>query len=310
MGKGREGNKGAKIGCGVGCLLLVVIIILVALGFQKLEPNQLGLDYSANSLTLDTSTLYKAGIYFIGVGHSFIYYPKAVLEIDMRGENEKIIGRTKDGLVINLQTRLLYRLIPDNERLSALYLMFKDDYSSAYRSITRGTVRDVAGAYTAFEFWQNRDNITMQMKTELEKKLGGYHATVDSFLLSEFDLPKEFNEALTETDVWQQEQSKVVFEMEAAEKDIESMLLTVNQTVARIDLEAARIANTTLLGFEAQEQKVQSAVAAELGAYRLMKRELNLTSQELVNLVWLQALKDSTNTKKTFQLTAPAGLLS
>lgn len=307
-GKGKDGNKGAYIGCGACCVVVIVIVILVALGFQKLQPNQLGLDYSGNSLTLDTKKLYQAGIHFLGVGHDFIYYPKAVMEIDMRTRRDQIVGRTKDGLVISLATRLLYRLIPSNDRLAALYLMFKDEYPKAYRAITRGTVRDVASMYTAFEFWQNRDNITMQMKSELEKKLLGYHATVDSFLLSEFDLPTQFDEALTETDVWQQEQSKVVFEMEAANKDIESMLITVNQTVARIYLEANRIANTTLLEFQAEEQKIRTAVAAELQSYKYMKAELGLSSEQLVNLVWLQALKDSKGVKKTFQLGLPPSL--
>lgn len=306
MGKGKDG-KAYMIGGGTCCVVVVVAIVLVAVGLHSLEANELGLDYSANSLTIDTSQLYENGLHFLGVGHSFIRYPKAVMEIDMRTEGNKIIGRTKDGLVIELKTRLLYRLIPTKERLASLYLMFKENYPDAYRAITRGTVRDVASSYTAFEFWQNRDNITQVMKSELELKLMGYHATVDSFLLSEFNLPEQFNEALTLTDVWQQQQSKVVFEMEAAQKDIESMLITSNQTVARIYLEASRIANTTLLEYQAKEQKISSAVAAELGAYSIMKSKLNLSQSELVNLVWLQALKAGTM-KKTFHFSSPDSL--
>jgi hypothetical protein len=49
--------------------------ILIGVSFSKLEPNEVGLDYSANSLTIDTGQLYQSGVTFLGVGHSFIKFP-------------------------------------------------------------------------------------------------------------------------------------------------------------------------------------------------------------------------------------------
>lgn len=298
---------GAKLGCGVCAIVTITVAILVAVSIKSLAPNEVGLDYSANSLTLDTSKLFGAGPHFLGVGHSFIVYPKSVQEIDMRSDKDMIIGRTKDGLVIKLQTRLLYRLMGTKERLASLYLMFKEEYPTAYRSITRGTVRDVASLYTAFEFWQQRDNITQVMRQELTTKLADVHASVDDFLIPFFSLPSAFDDALTQTDVWQQEKSKVAYEMGTAEQQIQTALRTSNVTVDRMLLEAERVANTTTFEFEAEVQRINASVAAEVNGYGVLQSELGLTQEQLVNLVWLRALQ-ATKAPKTFNVQVPATL--
>jgi len=44
------------------------------------------------------------GVHFLGLGHSFIKYPKNVQEVEMREKNA-IYARTKDGLVVVLDVR-------------------------------------------------------------------------------------------------------------------------------------------------------------------------------------------------------------
>lgn len=296
------------VGCGVCIFVALTVGILVVTSIKSLEPNELGLDYSANSLTIDTTQLYTAGVHYLGVGHSWISYPKSVLEIDMRSSSALIIGRTKDGLVIELQARLLYRLIASKERLAALYLMFKGEYATAYRSIARGTIRDVAAGYTAFEFWQQRDNITQVMKQELMVKLLDVHANMDDFLLSEFSLPSKFEEALTETEKFQQEKSQVAYEMETAVKEIETLVLASTVTVERMMIEANREANTTTLVYEAEVQRIQSTTDAEMASYQKLKGELDLTTEQLINVVWLNSLGGTNKTKKLFNVPRPVKL--
>lgn len=53
-------------------------ITLFGVSFAKLDANEVGLDYSANSLTVDLTQLYSPGVQFLGLGHSFIKFPTVI----------------------------------------------------------------------------------------------------------------------------------------------------------------------------------------------------------------------------------------
>jgi hypothetical protein len=305
------GHGGLKIaGCVVCSIIVIVIIILVSLSFSSLEPNEVGLDYSANSLTISSNNgeLYTAGRTFLGVGHSFLKFPKAVLEIDMRSPSEAIQARTRDGLKITLMTRMFYRLTISANRLAALYLSLKEDYPAAFKSLARGTIRDVASNFTAFEFWAIRDLITTAMKLELSRKLADVSCEVGDFLLSDFVLPVAFQGALTETDVASQELQQVSYETQKVTTEIATRQKAAEQQVFQIDIEAARTAETLLLEYRAKANLLTEAINAEYEAYGALKTQLSLTEQELADMVWVLGLKKSPSVSKTFQVPLPKSL--
>jgi hypothetical protein len=305
------GHGGLKIaGCVTCTIIIIVIIILVSLSFSSLEPNEVGLDYSSNSLTINSNNgeLYSAGRTFLGVGHSFLKFPKAVLEIDMRNPSEAIQARTRDGLKITLMTRMFYRLTISANRLTALYLSLLEDYPSAFKSLARGTIRDVASNFTAFEFWAIRDVITTAMKLELSRKLLDVSCEVGDFLLSDFVLPVAFQGALTETDVASQELQQVSYETQKVTTEIATRQKAAEQQVFQIDLEASRTAETLLLEYRAKADLLTEAITAEYVAYDALKTQLSLTEQELADMVWVLALKKSPSVSKTFQVPLPTSL--
>jgi len=298
------------VACVTCTLAVIVTIILVSLSFSSLDPNEVGLDYSANSLTINSNNgeMYTAGRTFLGVGHSFLKFPKAVLEIDMRSPEEAIPARTLDGLKITLMTRMFYRLTISANRLTALYLSLMEDYPTAFRSLARGTIRDVASNFTAFEFWAIRDTITTSMKLELTRKLADVSCEVGDFLLSDFVLPVDFQTALTDTDVASQELQQVSYETQKVTTDIATRQKAAEQQVFQIDLQAASTAATTLLDYQAKANLLTQAVTAEFQAYAELKNELSLTEQELADMVWVLALKKSPSVSKTFQVPLPKSL--
>jgi len=304
-------GKGVKIvGCVTCTLVVLVIIILVSLSFSSLDPNEVGLDYSANSLTINSNNgeMYTAGRTFLGVGHSFLKFPKAVLEIDMRSPEDAIPARTLDGLKITLMTRMFYRLTISANRLTALYLSLMEDYPTAFRSLARGTIRDVASNFTAFEFWAIRDSITTAMKLELTRKLADVSCEVGDFLLSDFVLPVAFQTALTETDVASQELQQVSYETQKVTTEIATRQKAAEQQVFQIDLQASSTAATTLLDYQAKANLLTQSVTAEYQAYVALKNELSLSEQELADMVWVLGLKKSPSVSKTFQVPLPKSL--
>lgn len=72
------------------CLILVGVAlvataVLLFMSFSSLEVNELGLDYSSITKTIDPN-VYTPGIHFLGLGHSFIRYPSTIQTYDFSHE--------------------------------------------------------------------------------------------------------------------------------------------------------------------------------------------------------------------------------
>lgn len=297
MGDGTMG----KVVCGIVLIVIVGIIVIVSLSFKKVEPTEVGLDYSSNSLKLDTETLYEPNLHFVGVGHTLLKYPTTAQEIDM----SSVSSRTKDGLVINLSCTLLYTHIQDAAKFASLYLNFKDEHVQAYTVIARGVIRDVASQYTAFNFWEERTNITAVMEDALTIKLADVHAKVDTFILSTYTLPSEFESAVESTDVQKQEKETVQFERKKAETEIETLIKQADVNKVQYAQEANATAQSYLLDAQVQVEKVSAAVNAEIQSYSKIKGGLNLTGDQLNSLLWIDTVKQARNSKKTFSVQSP-----
>ena len=63
------------------CVLLITSIILLVCSFSTLEPNEVGIEYNANTLSINTDELYESGRHFLGLGHSFLIYPKTLQQV-------------------------------------------------------------------------------------------------------------------------------------------------------------------------------------------------------------------------------------
>lgn len=77
------------------------------------------------------------GIHFLGVGHSFIKYPKTVLNLDYSkhegADYPPLKSRTSDGLEVVLEISFQYKL--NYESLYDLFLLYKDNYSAIFSNI-------------------------------------------------------------------------------------------------------------------------------------------------------------------------------
>ena len=80
--------------------------ILIILGFSSLKSTEIGLDYSWIAKDVNKKT-YENGLHYLGIGHSFIKFPRQVQTIEFsknRNANGKSIqSRTKDGLEVSLE---------------------------------------------------------------------------------------------------------------------------------------------------------------------------------------------------------------
>jgi hypothetical protein len=96
------------VSLGVGALTLVILIVT---SFSQLEVNEVGLDYSGITKTIDKQ-IYTAGIHFLGVAHSFIKFPITVqtyeFSKDGNADGPTIKSRTNDGLEVAIEVSFQY----------------------------------------------------------------------------------------------------------------------------------------------------------------------------------------------------------
>jgi regulator of protease activity HflC (stomatin/prohibitin superfamily) len=294
-----------KAGLIVCLVAIIVTISLIASAIHKLDTNEVGLDYSQNTLTIDFSSPYTGGIHWLGVGHRFIKFPTLLQELDFSGANT-INARTLDGISTILTVRVFYRLDSDKDSLGEIYLLFKDDWKSGYTQLSRAIVRDVAARYTAFQFYNSRSEVEAAMNEQLGAAFLDWKASVSDFKLQNFDLPAAFRDAVSETDKARQEKEIVDQEADIATTQtatkVEAAFKQVNVTAFRAQAEAVAIS----LDYEARANATIAAVATETEAYSRLQDRLGFTPVELQAFVWLYSFAQASAEPKMISVTQPA----
>jgi len=301
MGKGKSDSDVIIGGTGaLCCVVLICSAFLIGYSFRKLDANEVGLDYSANSLTIDMTQLYEAGVHFLGVGHSFYKFSKAVQEMDLT-----FYARSSDGLLVELHVKVLYRLLIDKDALTNIQLLMNGDYKVFLPGVAIASIRTVASDFTAFQFWLIRDNITQSMWDQLAIDMADWYGMVDNFLLTNFELPASFQDAITETQNRLQEQSQIKFLQETAETETQTKIFAAAKQVQIIQVTANATATAYQLTIDAQIAKIQALIAAEVNAYRALMTELEFTQEQLVAFVWLDTLAKNQLSTKYFSVSSP-----
>jgi len=134
------------------CFVLSVLItgsILLAVSFVVVEPNFVGIDFNANQMEIDTSGVYEAGRHFLGVGHYFVLFPTTEQAMSFEGEN-RIYGRTKDGLAVTVELVLYYKLLESDKDYFGLYYEHGPNYDKTFRKVGASAAVDVVSRFTAY----------------------------------------------------------------------------------------------------------------------------------------------------------------
>lgn len=270
----------------VGAALLVTGII-IALSFDSIEYTEYGLDYSSVSKTVG-KTPFLGGIYLLGVGHSFIKFPRTVQTIDFSNsqgsDRPQIESRTNDGLEVLLEISFQYELI--SAKIYDLYMSYELDYQNVIENIAVDALTDQATKYTAYDFFMNRAKIGSEMQEALDLALRNKtHVSIPFFQLRDVDLPDPFEAAIQLSEVRKQDIQKANAEMNAAKVEIETSLLKadLNKSVtinkANGEAEAIKQANVAEVnGFNATEMSV-------IQGYVLLKETTGMNNRNLLNYI-------------------------
>lgn len=164
----------------------------------------------------------------MGIGHSFIKFPKNVQTIEFSNEknsNRKPIeSRTSDGLEVTIEISFQFALQQD--KLYQLYNQFGKDYIMVLQSIAVDVLTDEATKYTAYDFFMDRGRIKDDFQVSLDKKFNEICSSSIQFLqLRSVDLPNLFEESIQESEVKKQDIQKAQAELNKVKVEVETKIL-------------------------------------------------------------------------------------
>lgn len=294
------------------CLCICVItcitgIILLILGFSSLEATEYGLDYSWLSKTINPS-IYSNGLYFIGIGHSFIKFPRNVQTIEFSKERNAnrpaIESRTSDGLEVIIEISFQYMLQPEN--LYKLYMKYGEGYSQIIQNVAIDVLTEEATGYTAYNFFMDRGRIKDDFQQSLDKALNSTcNANVQFLQLRSVDLPALFEEAIQESEVKKQDIQKANAELNKVKIELDTLeKAAVIKKEATVNL-AEGEAESILKQNDAEVKSLINSQNTQSEAYVKFKDTIKVSNKSLLNFIKTKLIKNYSKGQVALSVSSP-----
>ena len=283
-----------KYVCGCcGCYSCCCSFLLILFGFAALEATEFGLNYSWISKSISPN-IKENGLYFIGIGHSFIKFPKTVQTIEFSNSKTAnqgpIRSRTSDGLEVTLEISFQYILQKD--QIYTLYTKYGKNYNYIFQNIAIHTLTEEATKYTAYNFFMDRGKIKDDFQYELDnifQKL--CYSTIQFLQLRSVDLPTLFEASIQESEVKKQD-------IEKAKAEQNKILIEVDTQIKAAEYQKNVIINIAEGEAEAIYKQNQADVESlikmqetQVGVYKALKDSLQLNNEKLLNLMKSKLIK-------------------
>ena len=156
--------------CSIVSLALLVTIILIAASLSVLSYTEVGLNYSNWFKTVEDKT-YGHGIHFIGLGHTFQRYEIKLNTIEFsqyEGADLPMIKcRTKDGLELDLEASLQYRVNQDD--IFKIYTKYGTEERLILIRVIIDVISETASRFSSTDFFSKRSEIHKAMKDDLKQ---------------------------------------------------------------------------------------------------------------------------------------------
>ena len=283
-----------KYVCGCCCCYSCFCsFLLIIFGFATLEATEFGLNYSWISKSISPN-IKENGLYFIGIGHSFIKFPKTVQTIEFstaKSANQgPIQSRTSDGLEVTLEISFQYILQKD--QIYKLYTKYGKDYNYIFQNIAVHTLTEEATKYTAYNFFMDRGKIKDDFQFELDKVFQNLcYSNIQFLQLRSVDLPNLFENSIQESEVKKQdiqkakaEQNKIMIEVDTKIKAAEFQKDVI---INKAEGEAEAIYKQN----KADVESLMKMQETQVGVYKALKNTLNLSNEKLLNLIKSKLIK-------------------
>lgn len=145
------------------------------------------------------------------------------------------------------------------------------------------------------------------MAEQMRVDLAVNHVALNSFQLLDIQLPAAFASAIQTTEITRQQIATATFQQERARVEAQTQVLAATQQAQVIEARAAADAQVITAQARAQANSINERTSNLISAYSFVKTNYTMTSDELLNYIWLQALGETAATL-TYSYKKPAGI--
>jgi len=250
----------------VAICAVIVIIVLISVSYRKVEMTEVALLYSHASRRIDREKLYGAGRYYVGVGGEFIAFPLTQREMEL----PIFESRTADGLKIELQVSLNYKIEENKEKILAIYDHFGINYDGFLSRLAMNIIRDAAATFVAFEFSTNRSQVSLKMESDIRDDMESIGLRLESVQLLNINFPRNYSNTLQNTLMLQQQVTQAERDKAAEIVSLEGELSKANITAEGIISDAMSQATTIRNNADADAEALNAALDLEGSAHMEM----------------------------------------
>eukprot|EP00929_Paragymnodinium_shiwhaense_P029127 TRINITY_DN16765_c0_g1_i1.p1 TRINITY_DN16765_c0_g1~~TRINITY_DN16765_c0_g1_i1.p1 ORF type:complete len:299 (+),score=74.83 TRINITY_DN16765_c0_g1_i1:105-1001(+) len=285
----------------------ITLVVIFFLSFDTLEYQEIGLNYSWISETVEDKP-FTSGRYYLGLGNHFIKFPKMVVTISFVDDDggqatqgPALQSRTKDGLNVRLEVSFQYRLKLND--LYKLYSTLGPKYEQTFVRMAIEQLTTAATLHPAHFFFTNRTSISQEMKSMLDDHFQKHaFAEVPFFQLRTVHLPQEFEDAIKDTQVKQQEIQIAMLEQKTNKVSYETTVLQAEQAVKVMRNQAEAEAKAIMAQNEAYctQYKVTQDLQSE--ALRKLMQSAGWDSKQLLEYLRIRAVRDHPAERTTIRL--------
>lgn len=290
----------------VFCVAVVTLVILFVLSFDSLEYQEIGLNYSWMSETVEDKP-YESGRYYLGIGNHFIKFPKMVTTvffIDDPAEGlqgPSLQSRTRDGLNVRLEVSFQYRLYFD--QLYKLYTTLGADYEKTFVRMAIEQLTTAATLHNAHFFFTNRTEVSTEMQNMLDRHFKAHaFSEIPFFQLRTVHLPTQFEDALRETQVKQQEIQIAALEQKTNRVSYQTTVLQAEQAVKVLQNQASAEAASILAQNEAYCTQYKVTQDLQCQALEKIVEASGWAPKQLLDYLRIRAVRDHPSDKTTISL--------
>jgi regulator of protease activity HflC (stomatin/prohibitin superfamily) len=274
--------------------LLVGGVFSAFMSFYRIEATDMGLVFNSLWQSIEEDELLFSGYHMLGPHRSLIVYPKKQLEVKFPSDMyQQLPVRTADGLQVDLQVAFQYQLLQSNEDLKTLVQLYYDwgdfdQYQKAPAMIARNVLRDLAARYEAYDFFYNRTMINQKMSDALGPKIREVAAKLIAFQLLSYTLPKEFDNALQDTELIRQKIKESGHDKADAQVKADQRLLRVKEEANIITNQKSAEAQKMANSLQQEKATFMAQINAEISSYKALQQSVNFTERNMLNYIWLQ----------------------
>lgn len=204
---------------GVLPVLLVILIVffLIASPFKVIPSGFVGVKLTLGKANMDELS---PGLHIIiPFMQEVVLMSVRTQSYDLRGANS-INSLSKDGLTINTELTVLYKIKPD--KAAEIFVEYGTDYENKIiKPVIRAAVRDVIATLDSSQVYQERELIQKRLMERVAKELEKRYILLDEILIRDIKLPKRVVEAIEQKRRAYEEMQKMKFVVEKEKLEAE-----------------------------------------------------------------------------------------